>query len=406
MPNENSDTWCDVRLGDILELRRERSQGTEQLLSVTKDRGIIRQEDVGRRDSSNSDKSTYWRVHPGDIVYNTMRMWQGVVGYSTFNGVVSPAYTVCRPSGSIDSRFITYMLKQPAMVRNFYRLSQGLVSDTWNLKYSAFSTIQAKIPPRHAQQRIAEILDEVDCEIAASQRCAAKLAAVEYGLLISIISKVVESASSNAHDWRWSTVRDSGSVQLGRQRSPEHESGRYMAPYLRVANVFDGFIDYSDTQRMNFTPSERRVYDLQQGDILINEGQSLELVGRCAIFDGPDGMCFQNTLIRYRPKQLLPEFSRLIFKYWLEIGEFARISKQTTSIAHLGVTRFAEMPIPIAPPEEQLRIVAMFSSVARRLAEENARTSKFRLIKTSLTDDLLTGRVRAAGETLKHVKAE
>src|SRR6266702_4096892 len=121
-----------------------------------------------------------------------------------------------------------------------------------------------------------------------------------------------DSASIGSLDWYWSTVREYGTIQLGRQRSPEHESGKHITPYLRVANVFDGYIDYSDVLTMNFTPSERRTYDLRRGDILLNEGQSLELVGRCAVYDGPDGVCFQNTLIRYRCDQLLPTFARAI----------------------------------------------------------------------------------------------
>ena len=123
-------TSHEVTLGDVLELRRERARGSEQLLSVTRDRGVVRQIDAGRRDISSEDKSSYWRVHPGDIVYNTMRMWQGVVGRSEFNGIVSPAYTVCRPTDLADTRFLAYKLKHPAMIANFYRLSQGLVSDT------------------------------------------------------------------------------------------------------------------------------------------------------------------------------------------------------------------------------------------------------------------------------------
>jgi type I restriction enzyme S subunit len=169
-----------------------------------------------------------------------------------------------------------------------------------------------------------------------------------------------------------------------------------MAPYLRVANVFNGYIDYSDILTMNFTPSERRVYDLRAGDILLNEGQSLELVGRCAIYDGPEDIFFQNTLIRYRPEKLLPEFARAVLEYWLRIGEFEKIALQTTSIAHLGADRFARMRIPVGPKEEQARLVGSISAVSERLALENAKVAKLRLHRQGLMNDLLTGRVRVA----------
>src|SRR5579864_9615436 len=170
MSNVNSGSWEEFKLGDALQHRRERARGLEQLLSVTQDRGVVRQIDAGRRDISSDDKSAYWRVYPGDIVYNTMRMWQGVVGRSDFEGIVSPAYTVCRPTSLVDTRFLAYKLKHPAMITEFYRFSQGLVSDTWNLKYSSFSTISVSLPTVGTQARIAEILAGLDEAIAAINR--------------------------------------------------------------------------------------------------------------------------------------------------------------------------------------------------------------------------------------------
>ena len=80
--------------------------------------------------------------------------------------------------------------------------------------------------------------------------------------------------------WRRLRVDEAGRVTLGRQRAPQHERGRHMRPYLRVANVYENRIDTSDVLRMNFEPEEIAVYELRAGDILLNEGQSPELVGR------------------------------------------------------------------------------------------------------------------------------
>jgi type I restriction enzyme S subunit len=96
-------------------------------------------------------------------------------------------------------------------------------------------------------------------------------------------------------------VRDTGLVQLGRQRAPKYQTGTSTKPYLRVANVFDGFLDYTDVLKMDFDTRDFETYRLRKGDILLNEGQSRELVGRCATYDGKLGeCCFQNTLLRYR----------------------------------------------------------------------------------------------------------
>ena len=197
-------------------------------------------------------------------------------------------------------------------------------------------------------------------------------------------------------EWEVVSVRGCGSVQLGRQRSPDQMSGRWTMPYLRVANVFDGNIDYSDVLGMDFTPDERRTFSLKQGDLLLNEGQSLELVGRCTLYDGQDdAFCFQNTLVRFRPfDKQCPFFYRFLFKWFLDCGLFMRIAKQTTSVAHLGADRFARMRCISVPYDEQLRIAERLGVLQARLDSDLAHASKLRQQKHGLMHDLLTGRVR------------
>jgi type I restriction enzyme S subunit len=167
--------------------------------------------------------------------------------------------------------------------------------------------------------------------------------------------------------WTLPKVGEVGAVQLGRQRSPKHHHGPHMRPYLRVANVFEDRIDTSDVLEMNFTPREFETYRLESGDILLNEGQSLELVGRPAMYRGEaPGACFQNTLVRFRSGPAVePSFALLLFRHYLHAGIFQRIAKWTVNIAHLGAGRFSELPFPLPPLEEQRRIVA---EVERRLS--------------------------------------
>jgi type I restriction enzyme S subunit len=147
---------------------------------------------------------------------------------------------------------------------------------------------------------------------------------------------------------------------------------------------------------MDFTPNERRTFSIKQGDILLNEGQSLELVGRCALFDGPDNeLCFQNTLVRFRCfDRHYPMFYRFLFKWFLDCGLFMRIAKQTTSIAHLGAERFARMRCVLVPYDEQLRIAGRLLQLQAQLDSEAACVRKLRQQKQGLMHDLLTGRVR------------
>lgn len=158
-------------------------------------------------------------------------------------------------------------------------------------------------------------------------------------------------------------VGATGEVQGGRQRSPHMTEGR-MVPYLRVANVFDNYIDFTDVNEMAFKPREIEAFRLKAGDILLNEGQSVELVGRCAMYaEGPEDCCFQNTLIRYRAgPETDAEYALQLFRYCQAIGIFSRISVKTNSIAHLGVSRFAELELPFPPLPEQHKIAEILGT--------------------------------------------
>ena len=172
--------------------------------------------------------------------------------------------------------------------------------------------------------------------------------------------------------WVWAKVDNLGQVKLGRQRSPKHHTGPSMRPYLRVANVFEEYIDTSDILTMNFSEEEIVIYELKAGDILLNEGQSPELVGRPAIYRGEvPGACFQNTLIRFRPgPHINADFALLVFRHYLHADIFRQIARWSTNIAHLGLKRFRELPFPVPPLPEQEKIAAEARSRLNTITEQ------------------------------------
>ena len=126
-----------------------------------------------------------------------------------------------------------------------------------------------------------------------------------------------------------------------------------MRPYLRAANVFDGYIDTADVKSMNFSTSEYQRYRLQDGDILLNEGHSRELSWDGAPFS--EERCrtrvFRTRSIRLRPGPSILESVRASVFSVLHVhaGRFAAVAKQTTSIAHLGVQTLADLPDASSP---------------------------------------------------------
>jgi type I restriction enzyme S subunit len=168
--------WKELTLGDLFDERTECNNHHLPLLAITGSRGVILASEIERKDSSAVDKSRYKRIAPGDIGYNTMRMWQGVSAVSKLEGIVSPAYTICIPTDTVDVRFMGYLFKFMPIVNLFRRYSQGLVDDTLNLKFHNFVQIKVRIPILREQRRICEILSTADGEI---KDLAEKLSALE-----------------------------------------------------------------------------------------------------------------------------------------------------------------------------------------------------------------------------------
>ena len=156
--------WKEYHLGDFFEERNETNYYDLPLLSIGQ-LGVYPQTESDKKDNSNEDKSKYRRICPGDIGYNTMRMWQGRSALSQLEGIVSPAYTILKPNKNANPLFFSYVFKTPKMMNLFFRNSQGLVEDTLNCKYRDFAIVKCKLPHKDEQIAIASVINQAEMEL-------------------------------------------------------------------------------------------------------------------------------------------------------------------------------------------------------------------------------------------------
>ena len=177
-----NDDWKTVKIKDIFDERSEKGFVDLELLSVTLREGVIKRSEIEAKDNSNENKTNYKHVMPEDIVYNSMRMWQGASGVSPYEGIVSPAYTILIPK-KVYSKFFGFYFKTAEMIHQFKKYSQGLTSDTWNLKYPLISEIKIKIPSIEEQKEITKIFETIDMKLEIIQNNLEEMAIFKKGLL-------------------------------------------------------------------------------------------------------------------------------------------------------------------------------------------------------------------------------
>lgn len=161
--------WEQRKLGELFVESDERSS-TEEILSVSVANGIYPASESERDTNPGASIANYKIVRVGDIVYNSMRMWQGAVGSSRYNGIVSPAYVVAKPVVELDSTCFGYLLKRPELLYKYLCNSQGNSKDTQTLRYERFAEITAEVPSTIEEQRaISDCLKGLDSLITLHQ---------------------------------------------------------------------------------------------------------------------------------------------------------------------------------------------------------------------------------------------
>ena len=200
-------------------------------------------------------------------------------------------------------------------------------------------------------------------------------------------------------DWELTPVGRMGEVVTGKALAVNGPG--LHRPYLRTKNVFDGQIDVSDVLSMPMTEEQFRHFMIVPGDVLLNEGQSIELVGRCAIYRGeyPEPCAMQNQLLRFRARPgVSGEFACHLFRRSQHTGVFARVAFQTTSIAHLGGKRFEHLRLVWpSTEEEQSAIATALSDVDALLGGLERLIAKKCDLKQAAMQQLLTGKTRLPG---------
>ena len=166
-----------------------------------------------------------------------------------------------------------------------------------------FDAILIPYPSLNEQMEIANNLDKVSRVIVAYKK--------ELQLLDNLVkARFVElfgDPIKNPKGWEIVTIGDVVTeVRYGTSK-PAVEGGKY--PYLRMNNLTaDGHLDLNDLKYIDIPDDEIEKCVVRKGDIIFNRTNSIELVGKTAVFDLPEDMVIAGYIIRVRlNERILPE---------------------------------------------------------------------------------------------------
>ena len=196
-------------------------------------------------------------------------------------------------------KYLRWVLVGDVFHSAFMRTVSGVGGSLLRARSAEVFKIQIPLPPLAEQKRIAGILDAVD-----ALRTKRREALVQLDTLLqSTFLDMFGDPVTNPMGWEVTTVCRIGSIQGGLQVTSKRRSLPIERPYLRVANVFRGFLELDEIKTIQLTESELLRTSLDCEDILIVEGHGNKAeIGRCARWDGSIDQCVhQNHLIRLSP---------------------------------------------------------------------------------------------------------
>ena len=366
------------RIGDIYAERSQRGASDMELLSVTMNDGVMPRSEIEGKDNSSEDKSNYKVVLTGDMVYNSMRMWQGANGISPCDGIVSPAYTVLMPKIPISNGYFAAFFKSPNLINEFRKNSQGMTSDTWNLKYPQIETIKVCIPALSEQNRVADMLRTLERRIAKQAQLVDNLKKYKRGLLNQIFSAISKGS------------------QRRKLRELVHVSGG-KTPSMSNSLYWNGdivWISSKDMKSSRISGSELKITNLALNEMTLYHPGTLLLVARSGILKHslPLAILEVDATINQDIKALQVHGCNAFYLYYAILSQedniIRTLVKTGTTVQSLMMDSFLNIEIPTPNIDQQQSIIEKLAKLEKYVDVQGKELSLLSQMRNGLLQQL------------------
>ncbi|PZW47193.1 type I restriction enzyme S subunit [Pseudomonas sp. URIL14HWK12:I3] len=315
------------------------------------------------------------KVYPeGSVLFAMYGATIGRVGILGIGATVNQAVCVLADPSRFYPRFVFYGLQSSRAVLESLATGGGQP----NLNAEKLREHRLHCPSTEEQKAIAQYLDRetarIDGLIAEKERMLALLEEKRIALISRVVTRGLDpdvTLKPSRLEWlseipaHWGLQRLKqlaevrGGLTLGKQYSGELQA----YPYLRVANVQDGYLKLDDVLTVEVPASEVASNLLVYGDVLMNEGGDIDKLGRGCVWRDEIKPCLhQNHVFAVRPHMVDSDWLAL----WTSTLEAKRYfesrAKRSTNLASISGSNIKELPVPLPPVGEQRSIKKFLSS--------------------------------------------
>jgi type I restriction enzyme S subunit len=324
-------------------------------------------------------------------------------------GIITSAYVTARPRST--PRFFNYLMRSYDTSKVFYGIGGGIRQ---SMKYDDLKRLPVVLPDENERERIADFLDHetarIDTLVAKKNRFIQLLAEKRQALVSHAVTKGldpnvpmmdsgVEWLGKIPAHWALPKLRHIANIQTGTALGKDAKGKQTISvPYLRVANVQDGYLDLSDIQEIWLPAEQLQRFRLRKGDVLMNEGGDNDKLGRGHIWDGEIDVCVhQNHVFAVRPHGVTSRWLSMYAGTTPAQFFFLSKAKQTTNLASISSTSLMDLPVPQPPTDEQIAIVAYIELQTSHVDALAAKTERsielLREHRTALITAAVTGKI-------------
>ncbi|WP_370682219.1 restriction endonuclease subunit S [Comamonas sp. GB3 AK4-5] len=403
--------WGVQPLRAVTSLKSDKNRPDLPVLSVYREYGVILKD--SRDDNHNAtslDTSTYKVVKPGDLVVNKMKAWQGSMGVSVHDGIVSPAYITCTTKADrVRPAYLHYLLRSSPLIGVYNSLSYGVRVGQWDMHYEDFKQIQIPLPPKDEQDRIVAFLDqktdEIEAAIAKKERLIELIKEQKHTCIEKAITEGLEvpkNSEVGLSPKHWSRVKLKYCINLlpgFAFKSSSYSSNDSDIPLLRGVNVNPGKLNWEDKvswPKASLAPHLK--YLLEPGDLVIGMDRPWVADGiRVAPVQACDLPCLllQRVARLRAANRITQEFLALVLT---SRGFLTYFEPMLTgiSVPHISPEQIGNYEATLPPVEEQEAICKFVSQLStsceQAIAKETQIVNGLRQLRASVIADVVLGK--------------